>query len=328
MKNRIAISLILCGLFLAASVSFAQTILPTTTLSSASYKGGRGNSVTLASVTGVVAGTDLYIDQELIQVESVPTTGTTVGVIRGYGGTQAQFHNSAALVFVVAAAAQPYALVTSDPQGACARGAASLTNGTSNVTSTLYLPIINQRTGRIFDCVGGLFQGGWQVPSQTAQYKVTAPNSGATAYTSTGTATTEASAEFYCTEADLPQNKLLTGIAVLNGGTVGTDKHLAALYDSAGNLIANSAVAGATTSGANTFQTFAFTSQYYAIGPALYFACIQSNGTTDNIRMVVTGTQDTYLTKGITGGTFGTVPATITVPTTFTTAVGPYQYVY
>src|SRR5207244_4421622 len=125
-----------------------------------------------------------------------------------------------------------------------------------------------------------------------------------------------------------PYNKQLTGIALLNGTTAaGTDKHYVVLYDQGGTALANSAVAGASTSGASTYQTFAFTTKFYAVGPAQYFACFQTNGTTDTVRMVVTGTQDTLLTKGQTGATFGTVPA-LTVPTTFTTAVGPYVYLY
>jgi hypothetical protein len=43
--------------------------------------------------------------------------------------------------------------------------------------------------------------------------------------------------------------------------------------------------------------------------------------------MAVTGVNDNILTKGQTGATFGTLPA-LTVPTAFTTAVGPYVYLY
>jgi hypothetical protein len=128
----------------------------------------------------------------------------------------------------------------------------------------------------------------------------------------------------YCSEIDLPANKLVTGLGVLNGTTVGTDNHLVALYDATGNLIANSAVAGVVAASASTYQTIAFTTSYYLVGPAQYFGCLQTNGTTATVRMIVTGTQDTFLTKGVTSITFGTIPATITVPTTFTTAVGPY----
>jgi hypothetical protein len=106
----------------------------------------------------------------------------------------------------------------------------------------------------------------------------------------------------------------------------GSDTHLVALLDNAGNVLATSALAGATNSTASTYVRFAFTSQYLVVGPAQYFACTQSNGTSDTIRMIVTGTQDTYLTTSKTG-TFGTIP-TITVPTSFTSAVGPYALLY
>ena len=43
--------------------------------------------------------------------------------------------------------------------------------------------------------------------------------------------------------------------------------------------------------------------------------------------MAHTAYQDNFLTKGQTGVTFGTVP-TLTVPTSFTDAVGPYVYLY
>ncbi len=337
MKNTLkTFSLILAGLLLCAS-AFGQTLLTTTTLSSTAYKGIRGSNITLASLgsgaSAVVAGVDLYVDQELMQVNYVPASGTTVSVTRGYGGTAAGFHSSGALVWVIPVAAQPYALIAPDsgqaPAGACTRGATSLSGGLETSQSTLYLPIIDTRNGIFYDCLGGQFQAGDNLPAALTQYRWPAPNSGGTAYTSLNTnGTTLAATTMYCTEIDLPFNKLLTGIAVLNGTTTGTDKHLVALYDATGNLLANSATAGATTSGTSAFQTFAFTTQYFAIGPAQYFGCMQTNGTTDTVRMIVTGTQDTYLTKGVTGQTFGTIPSTITVPTTFTTAVGPYEFVY
>src|SRR5208337_700003 len=113
---------------------------------------------------------------------------------------------------------------------------------------------------------------------------------------------------------DVPGNKLATGLGIMFGTTAGgTNLHLVALLDSSGNVVANSALAGATNSTASTYVNFAFTAKYLVVGPAQYFACTQSNGTSDTIRMLVTGTQDTYLTTSKTG-TFGTIP-TITVPT-------------
>jgi hypothetical protein len=43
------------------------------------------------------------------------------------------------------------------------------------------------------------------------------------------------------------------------------------------------------------------------VGPAQYFACFQTNGTTDTARMLVTSVTDFTLTKGQTSGTFGAV---------------------
>jgi hypothetical protein len=190
------------------------------------------------------------------------------------------------------------------------------------------LPFVNAQTGNISDCLGGKWVKGPLAP--LTQFRVFNPNTGGTAYTSINTSgTTLAATTMYCTELDLPTNKLLTGLAVLNGTSAdGTDKHLVALYDAGGNLLANSALAGAATSGASVFQQFAFTSPFFAVGPASYFACMQTNGTTNTVRMAVTGgSADNILTKGVTGQTFGTLAA-FTAPTTFTTAVGPYVYAY
>lgn len=328
MKNILRLSLISLVFALGLN-AFAQTILSTTTLTASAFKGARGSQITVNSTSGIVAGTDLFIDRELIQVANVPSSGTTIGVIRGYGGTVGATHANSSLVFIIPAAAQPYALVTTSPQGSCARGAASLSGGLATSTSTLYLPIINQRHGTFIDCVGGEFVEGVNNPLQVTPFQIQAPPTGGTIYTSLNTnGTTLAATTMYCTEIDLPFNKLLTGIGILNGTTVGTDNHLVALYDSTGNLIANSAAAGVLAATGSEYQSIAFTSKYYAVGPAQYFGCLQTNGTTATVRMLITQVMDTYLTKGVTSITFGTVPATITVPTTFTTAVGPYEIVY
>lgn len=332
MKNNKKILLILGGLFLAAS-AFAQTLLPMTTLSAA-VPSRTATFIQVASTTGITVNSYLYVDQEAMSVTSVPTSGTLLGVVRGAqpglitaGGGRP--HANGALVFIISPTASQFALPSTDPEGACARGNATLSGGVQQNQGTPYLPIIDTLNGAFYDCLGGVFvQGDYGLPPNT-NFRILAPNSGGTAYTSlNSTGTTLVATTQYCTELDLPYNKYLTGLGVLNGTTVGTDKHLVALYDSSGNLLANSAVAGATSSGASTYQTFAFTTPYYAIGPAQYFACAQTNGTTDTIRMIVTGTQDTYLTKGITGQTFGTLVNIATVPTTFTTAVGPYFEAY
>lgn len=335
MKNTFTKSLLFCGLLLTASLSFAQTILNTSTLSAAVYKGARSYQFAVGSVSNIHVNDDIYVDSELMNVVAVPATGTVIQVVRGYGGTSAAYHLSGTTFWIIPAAAQPYALITSDfgqdPAGACSRGGTSLSGGLPNVQSTLYLPIFDTRTATVFDCIGGLFVSAniGNGTSLSAPWEWQNPPTGGTIYTSLNTSgTTLAATTMYCTEVDVPFTKLVTGLGVLNGTTVGTDNHLVALYDSTGNLLANSAVAGVLAATASEYQKIAFTAQYLLIGPGQYFGCMQTNGTAATVRMLVTQVTDNWLTKGVTGQTFGTIPATITVPTTFTTAVGPYLIVY
>lgn len=149
---------------------------------------------------------------------------------------------------------------------------------------------------------------------------------GSVAYASFGNATTTVAGTIYWSEVFIPRNFTCTGIAVLNAGTVGADLGVVGLYNSAGVLVANSALAGATTTGANAFQSRNFTATYDAIGPGRYWVAYQSNGTTDNVRTIAASTFIDSLTTSATG-TFGTLTA-LTVPTTVTANVGPIAYVY
>jgi len=321
-------SLILCGLSLAASMSFGQTILTHTTLSSA-VTSSAATTIPLTSTSGLTAAASIIFVAdgagEAMFVNSVNTTANTVGVTRGYQSLgKARPHASGALVFVIPGGALqqvPPPLANVLPTGSCTRG------------NLAYLPIIASGLGgvaaTVSDCVGGVWVNGNIVPQNNAAFRLPFPNTGGTAYTAINTnGTTLAATTMYCSEIDVLASKLVTGLGVLNGTTATTDNHLVALYDSTGNLLANSAVAGVVASGASTYQNIAFTTSYYLVGPAQYYGCLQTNGTTATVRMIVTGTQDTFLTKGVTGQTFGTIPASFTAPTTFTTAVGPYWEIY
>ena len=129
-------------------------------------------------------------------------------------------------------------------------------------------------------------------------------------------------AEIYC-----PGTNTWKGAGVLNGTTVGTNKWIVALWGSNGALIANSAVAGTTSSGASTVQNVDFTAAV-TLPPGRYFVGVQADGNTDTIRHVLSANGSTVMTKKLTSGTFGTVPATMTVPTTFTTALAPIMTLY
>lgn len=293
--------------------TFGQTIVSHTTFAAAVTSTSQTN-VRLTSTTGVTANnTMLFADGEAMFVNAV--NGTVVSVTRGQPSSRAVTHPNAGLVWFGPPSQFQYATPVGYPNGSCSRTGA-------------ILPYIDVDNNIISDCLGGVWVNG-VTTALPATVNLNAPTGG-TIYTSIdSTGTTLAATTMYCSELDLPYNRLLTGIGILNGTSVATDKHLVALYDASGNLLANSAVAGTTSLGsASEYGGIAFTGTYYAVGPARYFTCLQTNGTTATVRMLATQVNDYLLTKGVTAITFGTIPATITVPTTFTTAVGPYSYLY
>lgn len=239
--------LVLAGLTVALPIHAQTLLLPTTF--SAAVTSGAAKTYAVASATNCVAGNIAYADNELAVIESV--VSTTLTVQRGASGTVGVPHTSGAAVVCAAPGAfSPTTFTRVDangnPDGSCTRG------------NQLYLPVINPRSGTISDCIGGQWQSGSPYNSgalTSTRFRVNSPEPGAVLYTginTTGTATI--ATEVYCSEVFLPSNKLLTGIALLNGTTVGTDKHYVVLYDNSGVAIANSAVAGATTAGASVLD--------------------------------------------------------------------------
>lgn len=92
-------------------------------------------------------------------------------------------------------------------------------------------------------------------------------------------------------------------------------------------LLGNSNLAGVVLSGASTFQEQTLLSTVQLYGPAQYWIAIHGNGTAAGaIRTIAASTFPDVLAGSI-AGTFGTVPATITLPTTFTATKGPFVYV-
>ncbi|HEY1800085.1 MAG TPA: hypothetical protein VGG46_04045 [Terriglobales bacterium] len=329
MKKKIVSILFALFSFVALAVlapsADAQTLLTTTTLSAA-ISSSATTHIVVASASGITAGsTVLYIADSGSTGEAVfvnAVNGTTLTVQRGYQtlGSAAP-HASGTVVFVGPAIAFS---VTVQPTGSCSRTSIGINN---NYLPVIAFGLVGQPT-TINDCVGGQWVSSLSsLNANTFTAAQVTPCS--TAYTSCGTNTAIAAAtSMYCSEIDVRASKYVTGLGVLNGATVGTDKHLVILYDGTGNLIANSATAGATTSGASTWQKYAFTTPYYVVGPAKYYACAQSNGTTDKLQMLTTGQGDNTTTKAVTGQVFGTIASTFTVPTTFTTVVGPYWELY
>ena len=173
-------------------------------------------------------------------------------------------------------------------------------------------------------------------PSVTGgKLKVSNVPIGPVALASMGTNTTDI-IQLWVTDIFVPLNRIITTIGVLQGGTATTDNILAAIYDSKGNLLASSALAGSTLSGANTFKelalaigpTGATVTSLQLYGPQQYYIAVQGSGTAAGAIQTVPAPYLDICANSVTAGTFGTLPNPITVPTTFTAAKAPIVYIY
>lgn len=164
---------------------------------------------------------------------------------------------------------------------------------------------------------------------------------GGVAYGSLGSSTTNI-VQLWITDIFVPHNRTVSNIEFLQGSGSVTDTWIGVIYDSFGNIVASTALAGQAQSGANTFQVQpigliytptgvtagAFTSvaatsvQLY--GPQQYFVAIQIANTSANaIRLIAASTYYDVCCGSATAGSYGTIPATITPVTTFTATKGP-----
>lgn len=114
----------------------AQTAMSTTTLSS--LLTASGNTVVLASATGVDVGDFLVVEREAMIVRSI--VSTTATVTRGFAGTAARAHNSGATVYVGAPSTFYQGAA---PSGACTRA------------DEAYLPRVVLPGGDVYDCPVG-----------------------------------------------------------------------------------------------------------------------------------------------------------------------------
>lgn len=290
--------------------------LSTTTLSGA-VTSTSVTTIVLASTTGMTKGqTGLFVDREYMPVINISSTGNVVTVIRGAGGTRAGTHANGAVVYF-----GNRNLFGSFPQA----GSGTLANNPTD-------PLIDLSTGIRYFCKNSVWVADPNFPQNdgingTGRFRFPTITFGSTAYASVGTAVSSVAGTIYFADVFVGRDFTATGVGILNAGTIGTNLGIVALYDSGGVLLANSALAGAVTVGANAFQQYAFTATVAIQGPARYWIAYQANGATDNFRAVAASTFVDVLTKSQTGA-FGTIPATFTVPTTFTADVGPAAYLY
>ena len=139
-----------------------------------------------------------------------------------------------------------------------------------------------------------------------------------------GNDTTPSATETYFAEIFVPCNMTVTGVSIFNGSAVGTDKLVGIIWDVNGTALGNTATAGTTASGTDTYQSIALTAQLALKGPATYFVGIQVNGTTYRFNSWPIGA---FVAGKKTSTTFGTVPS-ITPGSSFTANLGPMITLY
>ena len=149
---------------------------------------------------------------------------------------------------------------------------------------------------------------------------------GSVAYASVGTNTTDIAGQLWITDIIVPTNMVVSSIGFLQGGTATTDNTTVAIFDGAGNRLGNSSLSGAVLSGASSFQEQALLTPVQLYGPARYFVAVQGNGTAAGAIQTIPTATFVGVLAGVLSGAFGTVPAKINPPTTFTAGSGPIVY--
>lgn len=143
------------------------------------------------------------------------------------------------------------------------------------------------------------------------------------------TAVADVSGQFFYGQIFIPTTVTLTGACLMNGSGALADKQLYVLWNSAGTVLANSAVAGVTQSGTNQYQCQNFLSTVVVQGPASYFIGTQSNGATAaSLYTYPTASAPTGYVTGFQAGVFGTVVNITSPATSFTAGKGPVMTVF
>lgn len=125
----------------------------------------------------------------------------------------------------------------------------------------------------------------------------------------------------------IPGDLVVTGIQYLVGNTGGTNRVVASLHNSAGELLANTAVSGPLVGTQNTIQQVALTVPYYLNGPGLVLVGLTFNGNTAKFSTV-----PAYCHLNTLGGsatqTYGTPASFVPSATTFTVNTAPIAALY
>lgn len=132
--------LVLVLALLSAVPVAAQTYLTNTTLSAA--VNATQNSITVASATNIEVGGALFIDHELLQVNSV--SGTRIGVSRLQAPTS---HGSGAVVYVAKQSQKAQVFISHDAFVASRSGSCTLGAGNASI-----IPVFDTLNGDYAFC--------------------------------------------------------------------------------------------------------------------------------------------------------------------------------
>lgn len=137
-----------------------------------------------------------------------------------------------------------------------------------------------------------------------------------------GTDATPVITEVYYAQVSIPANVTITGVAIFNG-SVASGNYKVGLFNSSGVLVATSA--STAMSGTDVYQRVPFTATYAALGPATYYVGLFIDNTTARYNAHTFGD---FVSAKQTGQVYATGFTTITLATTFTTALGPIASLY
>jgi hypothetical protein len=144
---------------------------------------------------------------------------------------------------------------------------------------------------------------------------------------SQGTDLTVVATELYVCEVFIPANMTVTGMAVMWGtATEGNAKVM--LFNSSGTRLAISATTDVSAYTADSYGSrIAFVTPYAAVGPATYYIGVIADSTSNRINTHVLGNFGAGKIESLVYATESGY-ASITVPTTFTTGLGPIATLY
>lgn len=191
-------------------------------------------------------------------------------------------------------------------------------------TASVYLKsLIGRRVGIYADDSLALLGGMGPVSGQIVSPRMFNTGGWKPLAATDGTDTTPATTETYIAELFMPAGVYSTGIALMNGSAVAGNV-FAALADSQGALITGALTGAVAQSGTAAYQRLPWTAPFILKGPQTVYALFQFSSTSARFRSHTVGNFGASKKTGETNGTF----TAITVPTTFTTALGAVAGLY